>query len=55
MTDGGEAEEGQHRVFGDTFGFLDEAGIDPPQLKPLAEPVDFGRQPVCIPLEDAEG
>ncbi len=55
MADGGEAGEGRRRVFGDKFGFLDEADIDLLQLEPLPELVDFGRQSVCIPLEDAEG
>ncbi len=52
--DGGEAGEGWRRVFGDKVGFLGEADIDPLQLEPLSELVDFGRQPVSIPLEDAE-
>ncbi len=29
--------------------------VDLLHLKPLPELVDFGREPVCIPLEDAEG
>ncbi len=53
--DGGETGEGRRRVFGDKFGFLDEADVDLLQLEPLPELVDFGRQPVCISLEDAEG
>ncbi len=55
MTDGGEAREGRYRVFGIEFRFLDQADVDLLQLKPLPELVDFGRKPVCILLEDAEG
>ncbi len=42
MADGGEAGKGRRRVFGDKFGFFDEADIDLPQLEPLSELVDFG-------------
>ncbi len=55
MADGGEAREGRRRVFGDKFRFLVKAYINLLQLKPLSEVMDFGRKPVCIPLEDAEG
>ncbi len=55
LTDGGEAGEGRRRVFGSKLRFLDQADGDLLQLKPLPELVDFGRKPVCIPLEDAEG
>ncbi len=37
------------------FFILEKADINLLQLKPLSELVDFGRKPVCIPLEDAEG
>ncbi len=53
--DGGEAGAGRCRVLGNRFGFLDEADIDLLQLEPLSEVVGFGREPLCIPLEDAKG
>ncbi len=55
MADGGEAREGRCRVSGGELRFLDQTGVDLLHLKPLPELVDFGRKPVCIPLEDAEG
>ncbi len=42
-------------MFRERFCFLDKANINLLQLKPLSELVDFGRKPVCIPLEDVEG
>ncbi len=53
--DRGEAGEGRCRVFGSKLRFLDQTDVNLLQLKPLPELVDFGRKPVCIPLEDAEG
>ncbi len=32
-----------------------QTDVDLLQLKPLPKLVDFGREPVCIPLEEAEG
>ncbi len=55
MADGREARESRRRVFRYKFRSLDKADIGFLQLKPLCELVDFGRKPVCIPLEDAEG
>ncbi len=55
LADGGEAREGWCWVFGVELRFLDLTDVDLLQLKPLPELVDFGRKPVCIPLEDAEG
>ncbi len=49
-----KSRESRRWVFGDKFGFSDEADVDLLQLEPLSELVDFGRQSVCIPLEDAE-
>ncbi len=37
------------------FSFLDQTDVDLLHLKPLPKLVDIGREPVCIPLEDAEG
>ncbi len=54
MADGGEAREGRCRIFAVELRFLDQTDVDLLQLKPLPELVDFGRKPVCIPLEDAE-
>ncbi len=53
--DGGKAGEGGRWFFSDKFCFLNKANIDLLQLWPLSELVSFGRMPVCIPLEDAEG
>ncbi len=55
LADGGEAREGRYRVFGVELRSLDQTDVDLLQLKTLPELVDFGRKPVCIPLEDAEG
>ncbi len=55
MADGGEAREGQCRVFGVELLFLDQTDVNLLQLKPLPELVDSGGKPVGIPLEDAEG
>ncbi len=41
-------------MFGSKLCFLDLTEVDLLQLKPLPELVDFGRKPVCIPLEGAE-
>ncbi len=43
------------RVFGSKLHFLDQTDVDLIQLKPLLELVGFGKKPICIPLEDAEG
>ncbi len=53
--DGAEAREGRCRVFGSKLLFLDQTDVDFLQLEPLPGLVNFGRKPVCIPLEDAEG
>ncbi len=55
LADCGEDRKGRRRVFVDKFCFLDNLGINLLQLKPLSEFMDFGRQPACIPLEDAVG
>ncbi len=55
MEDGGKAGEGRCQALRDSLFILDKADINLLQLKPLSELVDFGRKPVCIPLEDAEG
>ncbi len=55
LADGGEAGEGRRRVFGRKLRFLDQTDVDLLQMKPLSELVDFGRKPICIPLEEAEG
>ncbi len=53
--DRGEARESRCRVFGSKVRLLDQTDVNLLQLKPLPELVDFGRKPVCIPLEDAQG
>ncbi len=52
--DGGEAREGRCRVFGVELRFVDQIDVDLLRLNPLPELVDYGRKPICIPLEDAE-
>ncbi len=52
MADGGEAGEGQRRAFGNKLRLLDPTDFELLHLKPWPELVDFGRKPVCIPLED---
>ncbi len=47
--------KGWRRDFGSKLRFLDKIDDNLFQLKPLPQLVDFGRNPVYIPLEDEEG